>query len=90
MTERQQGGGTTGGRGEVKAQDDPRAALEVPQEQAGENADFPLERFVGDRDQLADQMLGSVMETAFPPDDLADYLRRRGFVLQGRMEEICP
>jgi len=29
-----------------------------------------------------------VMETAFPPDDLADYLTKRGFVLLGQMGEI--
>jgi len=30
-----------------------------------------------------------VLETAFPPDDLADYLTKRGFVSLGRLEEVC-
>lgn len=29
-----------------------------------------------------------IMETAFPPDDLTDYLTKRGFVPLGRMEEV--
>ncbi len=31
---------------------------------------------------------GGLMETAFPPDDMDDYLYRRGFVLIGPLEEI--
>jgi hypothetical protein len=30
-----------------------------------------------------------VLETAFPPDDMADYLTKRGFVSLGRLEEVC-
>jgi hypothetical protein len=29
-----------------------------------------------------------ILETAFPPDDLTDYLMRRGFVLLGQMGEM--
>ena len=29
-----------------------------------------------------------LMETAFPPAEVEDYLQRRGFILLGRMEEV--
>jgi hypothetical protein len=29
-----------------------------------------------------------LMETAFPPVDLEDYLERRGFILLGKVEEV--
>ncbi len=29
-----------------------------------------------------------IMETAFPPDDLADYMRKRGFVPLGKLGEM--
>ena len=28
------------------------------------------------------------METAFPPEDMDEYLERRGFILLGHIEEI--
>ena len=31
---------------------------------------------------------GGGMETAFPPDDMDEYLERRGFVFIGRIEEV--
>lgn len=31
---------------------------------------------------------GGLMETAFPPDNMDDYLCRRGFVLIGSLEEV--
>jgi len=31
---------------------------------------------------------GGLMETAFPPEDVDDYVERRGFVLLGRIEEV--
>ena len=31
---------------------------------------------------------GGVMETAFPPEDMDEYLERRGFILLGHIEEI--
>lgn len=31
-----------------------------------------------------------ILETAFPPDDLADYLATRGFGLLGSIEELVP
>ncbi len=31
---------------------------------------------------------GRVMETAFPPENMDEYLERRGFVLLGRVEEV--
>ena len=31
---------------------------------------------------------GGLMETAFPPENMDDYLARRGFVLLGRIEEV--
>lgn len=30
-----------------------------------------------------------VVETAFPPDSVDQYLRRRGFVLMGALREVC-
>jgi len=29
-----------------------------------------------------------LMETAFPPEDIDDYIERRGFVLLGRIDEV--
>ena len=31
---------------------------------------------------------GGLMETAFPPEDMDDYIERRGFVLLGRIDEV--
>jgi hypothetical protein len=31
---------------------------------------------------------GGLMETAFPPEDVDDYIERRGFVLLGRIDEV--
>ncbi len=31
---------------------------------------------------------GGVMETAFPPENMDEYLTTRGFVLLGRVEEV--
>jgi len=31
---------------------------------------------------------GGVMETAFPPENIDDYLEHRGFVPLGRIEEV--
>jgi len=31
---------------------------------------------------------GGLMETAFPPEDVDDYIERRSFILLGRIEEV--
>jgi len=31
---------------------------------------------------------GGLMETAFPPEDMDDYIERRGFILLGRIDEV--
>lgn len=31
---------------------------------------------------------GGLMETAFPPENVDDYIERRGFILLGRVEEV--
>ena len=41
-----------------------------------------------DREWLVIYGGGGLMETAFPPVDMDDYLERRGFVLFGRIGEV--
>ena len=50
---------------------------------------YGVRGFVGDNNEwLVIFGAGGVMETAFPPRDIDDYLDRRGFVLLGIIEEV--
>jgi len=49
---------------------------------------YGVRGFVGNAEWLVIFGAGGVMETAFPPMDIDDYLYRRGFVWVGMIEEV--
>ncbi len=49
---------------------------------------YAVRGFFEDKEWLVIYGIGGLMETAFPPDDIDDYLCRRGFVLIGPLEEV--
>ena len=54
----------------------------------GEKHFYAVRGFFESKEWLVIFGSGGLMETAFPPDDMDDYLYRRGFVLIGPLEEI--
>ena len=49
---------------------------------------YAVRGFRADNEWLIIFGRGGVMETAFPPDNMDEYLATRGFVLLGRVEEV--
>lgn len=49
---------------------------------------YAVRGFWEDKEWLVIFGSGGLMETAFPPDDMDDYLSRRGFVLIAPLEEV--
>ena len=49
---------------------------------------YAVRGYFADREWLILFGAGGLMETAFPPQDMDEYLERRGFVLLGRIEEV--
>jgi len=49
---------------------------------------YTVRGFVHSREWLVIFGTGGVMETAFPPENIDDYLEKRGFVILGPIEEV--
>jgi len=49
---------------------------------------YAVRGFVSDHEWLVLFGQGGVMETAFPPENMDEYLERRGFTLLGSVEEV--
>ena len=49
---------------------------------------YAVRGFKADNEWLVIFGRGGVMETAFPPENMDEYLTTRGFVLLGRVEEV--
>ena len=49
---------------------------------------YAVRGFVGGNEWLVIFGRDGLMETAFPPQDMDEYLEHRGFVFLGRIEEI--
>ncbi len=49
---------------------------------------YAVRGFFNGKEWLVIYGAGGLMETAFPPDDMDDYLYRRGFVLIGPIKEV--
>ena len=49
---------------------------------------YAVRGFVQKREWLVIFGTGGVMETAFPPENIDDYLEKRGFVILGPIEEV--
>ena len=56
--------------------------------QFGKDYYYGVRGFPEAREWLVIFGAGGVMETAFPPEDMDEYLERRGFVLLGHVREI--
>ena len=56
--------------------------------EAGSLLYYAVRGIAHDREWLVIYGGGGLMETAFPPVDMDDYLERRGFVLFGRIGEV--
>ena len=55
---------------------------------SGSERYYAVRGLVGRTEWLVISTKEGVVETAFPPDDMADYLRKRGFALIGTIREM--
>ncbi|MEW6186306.1 MAG: hypothetical protein AB1585_11265 [Thermodesulfobacteriota bacterium] len=49
---------------------------------------YAVRGFAQDKEWLVIFGQGGVMETAFPPEEIDDYLERRGFIFLGKLGEV--
>ena len=49
---------------------------------------YAVRGFAANKEWLVIFGRGGLMETAFPPQNIDEYLERRGFIFLGRVEEI--
>lgn len=54
----------------------------------GEATFYGIRGFVKEREWLVIFGEGGIMETAFPPEDMDDYLGKRGFTLIGTIKDV--